>query len=72
MSWSVPVYSSNVAEVGYDSSAGDLLITWAKSGKVSAYAGVPEELAVELSKTASVGMMLNSEIKPNYPHRYVR
>lgn len=69
MSWQVPVFSSNVSEVGYDE--GDLIIVW-HSGKVSAYSGVPEEVAYELSKTASVGQMLNSEIKPNYKHRYIK
>lgn len=71
MSWNVPVFSDMVSEVGYDDSAGELLITWKKSGKVSAYSGVPEEKALELSKAASVGGMFNSEIRNQYPHRYV-
>lgn len=71
MSWQTPVFSSNVAEVGYDSDSNELLITWAK-GRISAYKDVPEELAVQLSKAPSVGQMLNSEIKPNYQHRYIR
>lgn len=70
MSWSTPVYSSNVAEVGYDEEMGGMLITW-NSGKRSLYSGVPEELALEVSKAPSVGSMLNAEIKPRFPHRYV-
>ena len=71
MSWSKAVYSSNVSEVGYDEETQELLVTW-KSGRVSAYAGVPEEVAVELSNAPSVGIMMNSTIKPMYSHRYVR
>lgn len=69
--WSVPVYSSNVAEVGYDPETSELLITW-KNGRVSSYSGVSEDKALQLSKAASVGQMLNAEIKPLFPHRYVR
>lgn len=69
MSWSKSVYSSNVSEVGYDSDTGELLVTW-KSGKTSAYQGVPEDLAEQVSRAPSVGQMLNSEIKPYYSHRY--
>lgn len=67
--WEVPVYSSMVSHVGYDSDTKELLITWS-NGKRSAYAGVSEEKAVQLSKAASVGQMINTEIKPIYPHRY--
>ena len=70
MSWSKSVFSSNVREVGYDEESGDLLITW-NSGKRSAYSGVPEDLAEQCAKAASVGSFLNSEIKPNFSHRYV-
>ena len=70
MSWEKSVFSSNVQSVGYDEQTKDLIITW-KNGKRSAYNGVPEELADELSRAPSVGTMLNSEIKPNYSHRYV-
>ena len=69
--WSVPVLSSNVAEVGYDAEVSELVITW-KNGRVSAYSGVSEEKALQVSKAASVGQMINQEIKPIYPHRYLR
>jgi hypothetical protein len=70
MSWEKSVFSSNVQSIGYDDQTQDLIVTW-KNGKRSAYAGVPEELADELSRAPSVGTMLNSDIKPNYEHRYV-
>ena len=71
MSWNQPVYSSHVTEVGYDSDAGELLVTWA-NGRVSAYAGVTEELAVQIANAPSVGQALNAQVKNVYSHRYVR
>lgn len=72
MSWMKPVYSDMAAEVGYDEDTGELLVRWAKSGKVSGYAGVPEDVAREAAdgRIASIGQWLNSEIKNQYPHRY--
>ena len=67
--WSKPVYSSNVTEVSYDPETKELFITWSK-GKRSVYSGVPEELAEQLTNAASVGAMLNADIKPFYAHRY--
>lgn len=69
MSWEKSVYSSNVQSVGWDDN-GDLLVTWS-AGKRSAYANVPEELAVQASNAASVGTFLNAEVKPYFSHRYV-
>ena len=69
MTWEKDVYSSQVAKVGYDAETKELYITWVK-GKRSIYAGVPEQLAIDLSNAPSVGSMMNSEIKPYYPHRY--
>ena len=68
MSWSRSVLSEMASDVGYDSDAKTLLVTWKKSGKTSAYADVPEEVAIELSKAASVGQMIITEIKPQYRH----
>lgn len=68
--WNVPVYSEMVSEVGYDPGTSELFITW-KNGRRSAYSGVSEAKALQLSKAASVGQMVNTEIKPIYPHRYV-
>lgn len=71
MSWNKSVYSEMVSDVGYDSDSNSLLITWKKSGKVSAYAGVTEEKALECANAPSVGTFVNSEIKNQYSHRYV-
>lgn len=71
LAWKVPVFSSMVAEVGYDADTKDMIIVWAKGGKTSAYANVPEELALDLSRAASVGQMLTMEVKPYYAHRYI-
>jgi KTSC domain len=72
MSWMKPVYSSMVFEVGYDADTGELLVTWSKSGRTSAYAGVSEDVANDLAegRIASVGQFLNSDIKDRYNHRY--
>lgn len=72
MSWSQNVYSSMVSQVGYDSESHELSITWAR-GKTrqTIYAGVPEELAVQLANAPSVGTMINNEIKPYYGYRNV-
>jgi hypothetical protein len=69
--WTKEVFSSNVASVGYDDETNDLIITWQKGrNRVSVYEGVDEATAERLAKAPSVGSMLNSEIKPFYPHRY--
>jgi hypothetical protein len=70
MGWTVSVFSSTAAEVGYDEDLGGMVVTW-KNGKKSLYSGVTEEKATEVSKAPSVGSMLNSDIKPFYAHRYV-
>ena len=69
--WMKQVFSSNVAEVGYDTDTEELLVRWLKSGKTSAYKGASEGLAEELSKAPSVGSMVRSDVIPFYPHRYV-
>ena len=71
MSWNVSVFSSMVSEIGWDDETNEILVTWAKSGKRSAYSGADEAKALELSKAPSVGGMIHQEIKPFYSHRYV-
>ena len=69
MSWSRSVFSSMVSEVGYNSDAKELLITW-KNGRRSVYSGVDEGLADEIARAPSVGQAVNSQIKPYFEHRY--
>lgn len=68
MPWSKNVFSTMVSAVGYDEEKSELYVTWAKSGKTSVYAGVPEGVALDLSNAPSVGQMVNMEIKPYYTH----
>ena len=68
--WRKNVFSSMVSEVAYDPAKQELMVTWAKSGKVSVYSGVPEGTALDLSNAPSVGFFINSEIKPYFGHRY--
>lgn len=70
MSWNKPVYSSMVTNVGYDPETKEMTVTFT-NGKTAAYSGVPEELALELSTAPSVGSMMNSQIKGQFPFRYV-
>jgi hypothetical protein len=70
MSWSQSVFSSMASEIAYDSDTNELLVTWAKSGRVSAYQGVPEDVALRLANAPSVGHMINAEIKPYFSHSY--
>ena len=70
MSWEKNVYSSMVSSVGYDTDTNELIIVWARSGRQSRYADVPEALAEQRSRAPSVGAMMNSDIKPYYSHRY--
>lgn len=71
MSWTQQVYSEMATEVGYDSDTQEMLVTWKRSGKTTAYSGVPEDKALECANAASVGSFINSEIKPYYQFRYV-
>ncbi len=69
MSWSRSVFSSMVQEIAYDDNAQEMIVTW-KSGRTSVYSGVPEDVALGVANAPSVGQAMNSEIKPNYGHRY--
>lgn len=68
--WEQPTYSTMVQSVGYDDETNELIVTF-NNGKSYVYQGVPEELAVQLANAPSVGQMLNSEIKPNYPAKKI-
>ncbi len=66
------VISDNVARVGFDDETQMLLVTWQKSGKTSAYGpGVSPELFDSVSKSWSVTDAINSEIKPQFSHKYI-
>ena len=68
----VNVFSSNINRVGYDDDGGVLLVECGTSGKTSAYGpGVPPELFDTVTKNWSVTEAINSEVKPNYGHKYV-
>lgn len=71
MTWERPVFSSMVQAIGYDADLNAMIVRWNKNTKVSAYLGVPEEKALEVSRAPSVGQIINTEIKPYYEHRYI-
>jgi hypothetical protein len=62
------VYSSHVAEIGFEN--GELTVTWS-SGKTSVYSGVPESTANEVMSAASVGSALRELVKGQYSHKYI-
>lgn len=68
--WMRDVFSTMVKQVGYSEDPPGLVVVW-KNGKTSLYEGVQEGLCEELATTASVGQMINSEIKGSYNHRYI-
>jgi len=63
-------YSTKLGEylIYEEDETNELIVTFNK-GRAYVYAGVPEELAIQLANAPSVGQMMNSEIKPNYPAR---
>lgn len=66
----VDVFSSRCTRVGYDPEAQTLFVQWAR-GKTSAYSGVNPDLAEEVSKSWSVGEILNQKIIGKFPMQYV-
>ena len=63
-SWSKPVFSEMISEVGWDEDTQELTVTFKKGGKTAAYKGFEEGTADQLSRAPSVGSMFLSEIKP--------
>lgn len=68
--WNKDVVSSNVANVAYQEEGNRLIITWNKGARRSVYTPVPEDLALQVASAASVGSILNTEIKPFFEHHY--
>lgn len=66
----VPVDSSNVAQIGYDSDNIELYVEYI-SGQIYVYSGVPESTYEELLSSDSKGSYMNREIKPNYSCRNI-
>ena len=68
MSWDQPVFSKMCQAIAYNDETQEMIVTW-NNGTKGAYQGVPEQIAVDCSKAASVGQYIISEIKPSYPYR---
>lgn len=62
--WTKSVLSDMVSEVGWDPDAEEIIVRFKKGGKTAAYQGFDEGVAIQLSKTSSVGSMVLNEIKP--------
>jgi len=63
------VYSDSVSRVGFDTETREMLVEW-KTGKVSGYVGVEEQLVDQISRSVSVGGAIHSLVKGKYGHRY--
>ena len=66
-----PVYSSNLAEVGYEETSRILEVLFL-SGGLYHYFDVPPRVHTELMDARSHSGYLNSRIKGKYKHRIVK
>ena len=65
-------FSSSANRVGYDHDMQELLVEWARTGRISVYfPDFPYQEFDKLSKTVSVGSMIKNDIAPKYQHRYL-
>lgn len=64
----IPVNSSNLAAVGYNTNSQELTIRF-HSGGVYTYLGVPQNIHSGLISAASKGRYHHQFIKNSYPHR---
>lgn len=68
--WMQDVYSSNLAQVGYDPETQETIVVFRKSGKRAAYPNTTEEQAHQLANAPSAGTLFNSDFK-HLPFRYI-
>lgn len=62
----IPVQSSNLVSVGYDTDA-EILEVEFKSGAVYQYFNVPQVLHEQMMSAGSVGTFFNGEIRNRFP-----
>jgi hypothetical protein len=65
-----PVSSSNISEVGYDTSNETVLVRFLNNA-LYAYKGVPETTFEELRTAPSVGSYINRNFKNVYPYERI-
>lgn len=66
----IPVVSSNVSAVGYDSEAQTVYVKFS-DGKMYIYKGVPESEFENLKSASSVGSYLHRNYKNVYPYERI-
>lgn len=69
MNW-IPVDSSNLNAVSYDSTSSTLFVKF-NSGGTYEYYDVPENVYQDLMSASSLGSFLASRIKGNYKYRQI-
>lgn len=62
VTWTKDVYSSNLASVGYDAEAQEMIVTFRKGGRY-VYPNVTEEQALQLANAPSAGSLFHAEFK---------
>ena len=66
----IPVSSSNISSIGYDSSSNILEVAF-NSGGVYQYSNVPNNVYLSLMNASSKGGYLAQNIKGRYPYRQI-
>ena len=69
------VFSSHIAEIGYDPEVAELYVTY-RNGKTSVYQGVPPDVAAAVGAVGplppSIGEAVHAHIRgKGYGHRYL-
>lgn len=65
----VPVDSSSIAAIGYDTGSQELYVEFLEGGRTYIYSGVPDVTHQEFMDADSKGGYFNREIKPHYDVR---
>lgn len=65
------VYSSNVAEIGYDEDASTLHVIY-NGGRHAVYHGVPKKTADAVLSAPSIGEAMHAEVRGKFPFGYLK
>lgn len=66
------VFSSHVDAIGYDEDAGELHVTFSRTGKTAVYKGVPPHVAKDVLEAPSIGEAMWGSIRGRFPFGYLR
>jgi len=66
------VFSSHVDQIGYDEEAGELHVTFSRTGKTAVYANVSAKEARAVLEAPSIGEAMWRQIRGQKPFGYLR